>query len=184
MPIEFDFGAHCNYLYFANFYKLKPTNADSSTLQLINQMIRNNYHVTQPFHISPYYYNTTNILYHTARLGSKFNVLDEDVKTKVILQLKEYLQKETNSLNKILLANSLLKLRQPLHNFKDDFIGKLNLNTTDFVFFKNYIMAHLGNVIKKIAGNTKLSQFNWFCSAFNDCLVLEYLVLKRSVNAN
>lgn len=182
MPIEFDFGAHCNYLYFANYYQINKTPADEATLQLVNEIIRKNYHVNNSFHVSPYYYNPINILYHTARLGSKFNVFDDDVKAKIIDQLNNYLQKETVPLNKILVATSLLKFKQPLVNFNDDFINKLNLHTTDFVFFKNYIMAHLGNAIKKMAGNTSLSQFNWFCSAFNDCLVLEYLVLKRNAN--
>lgn len=182
MPIEFDFVAQCNYLYFTNYYRLLPTSADTATIQLVNQIIRKNYYLDKPFHVSPYYYNTINILYHAARLGSKYNVFDTDIKTKIIGQLNENLQKETNAFNKILLATSLLKFKYPLTNFNDDFIRKLNSNTTDFVFFKNYILAHLGNPIKRIAGSTRLSQFNWFCSAFNDCLILEYLVLKRNAN--
>jgi hypothetical protein len=181
MPIDFDFGVHCNILKFVfdNNLPLSPT--DSATLLLIKEMIVSNDIFKNPSYISPYYSTTNILLYHVSRLlfNHKIPILDS-LKPKIIEALQQQFANATDTLNKTIAATSLLKLNHKTTTLQlDQNVANGHLNNTQFVYYTGYLFAHLSNPIKALANATNATQFKWYCAAFNNCLLLEYLLLKN-----
>ncbi len=181
MPVDFDFGVHCNILSFVNKYNLQWTKADSATYDLLLKMIDEKLYVTNPKYISPYYSYTPVLLYHIARLMQSKKLPElENRKQQIINDALNELDKTENVLYKTLLATTLLKLGISTNEFTlDSTIANGSLNTDEFIYYTGHLFGHLNNTIKKVASNMKATEYKWFCSAFNDCLLLEYLVLKN-----
>lgn len=181
MPVDFDFGVHCNILSFINKYHLPWSYSDSATYNLLLAMIDDKLFLRQPEYISPYYGYAPVLLYHLARLMSvKYMPELESRKQELIKDAADLLHSTDNILYKTLLATCLLKWNAitPEINLP---VGIENgiANTTDFVYYTGHLFGHLNNnSIKKIAGKLNITQYKWYCAAYNDCLVLEYLILK------
>lgn len=69
-PVEFDICVLANILYFTQRYNIPWTKADSASLELIEKVVSEKKHITNPTDVSPYYSRTPKILYHLARLMS------------------------------------------------------------------------------------------------------------------
>lgn len=72
MPFGFDACVMANVLFFNRFYGIEGGFADEASLQFLVKMLENRDHVNQPVQVSPYYPKATIILYHLARLISRF----------------------------------------------------------------------------------------------------------------
>jgi hypothetical protein len=183
MPVDFDFGVHCNILCFTHKYNLSYNKNDSATLQLLLDMIDKNYHLTHAQYISPYYSTTPILLYHIARLMQSKKIEELEIrKEKIVNDIVQAFKQVENEMEKIMLQTCLLKLKSNVQLI-DYNIGNIdNFYTTDFTYYTGFLFAHLNNHIKKIANNTSALQFKWYSSAYNDCLLLEYLILKYRKN--
>lgn len=177
MPVDFDFGVHCNILSFVNYYNLPYNKYDSATLNLITNMVDELAIILDAEYISPYYNSPSILLYHLTRLmtSKKIDALEKR-KEKIISLIKTEMQKNIGDLEYMILSSCLLKLNYK--NFKEIDVKTVDLSNTDFVFYTGFIFAHLHNNIKKIASKINGLQFKWYSKAFNDCLALEYLILK------
>jgi hypothetical protein len=180
MPIDFDLGVHCNILSFVNRYNLKWSAADSATYQLILKMIDDGIIFTNPKLISPYYANTAVLFYHLARLMESGKMLELENRKVILVEAAQKLFLKTDVfLEKIIILNSLLKWKIDISamNFTvQNAFEKLYFN--DFVYYHGHLFAHLNRNIKNIANSLPQTEFKWYSSAFNDCLLLEYLILK------
>jgi hypothetical protein len=182
MPVDFDFGVHCNILSFVNKYHLNWSRTDSFTYKLILDMIDKNYHNQYSKYISPYYYYTPVLLYHIGRLFESDQLLElYKRKSKFIADAIKSSQEADNRLSKIISLSTIYKLNIQAPDFElteNDVNG--GLNNTDFVYYTGHLFGHLNNKIKSIANSmSSITQFKWYSSAFNDCLLLEYLILKH-----
>jgi hypothetical protein len=182
MPVDFDFGVHCNILSFVNKYHLNWSRTDSLTYELILDMIDKNYYNQLPKYISPYYSYTPVLLYHIGRLFESNQLLElYKRKNKFAAEATKNSYEADNRLNKIISLSTLYKLNMPAPDFElteNDVNG--GLNNTDFVYYTGHLFGHLNNTIKVIANSmSSITQFKWYSSAFNDCLLLEYLILKH-----
>ena len=184
MPIDFDFGVHCNILSFVNQYNLQWSSADTATYQLILKMIDDKLYLTNPEFISPYYDKSSILLYHIARLMKTKNLPELELKRKqFIAEARELYAKSNSTLEKIILQTCLLKWDDDVELAKQPEIHQLeDLYTTEFVYYTGHLFAHLNYSVKTIANQLAITQFKWFSSAFNDCLLLENLVLKYRRN--
>jgi hypothetical protein len=180
MPVDFDFGVHCNILSFVNKYHLPWQMADSATYQLLLSMIDEKLYLKSPIYISPYYGYSPVLLYHIGRLMNTKNMNElENRKASLINDALNVYSKTDNDLYKIMLATTLLKWNVEPPKFElNENVANGSLNNTDFVYYTGHLFGHLNNTIKQIANKLDVTKFNWYCSAFNDCLVLEYLILK------
>jgi hypothetical protein len=181
MPVDFDFGVHCNILSFVNKYQLPWQQADSATYQLVLNMIDEKKYLKSPQYISPYYAYSPVLLYHIGRLMRTKNMAElENKKASLITDAFDVYNKTDHDLYKIMLATTLLKwnVEPPKFEVKDELVNN-NVINTDFVYYTGHLFGHLNNTIKQIANQLNVTQFKWYCSAFNDCLVLEYLILKH-----
>ncbi len=180
MPIDFDFAVHCNILSFVNHYKLKWTKADSATYQLILSMIDDSMIFNRPKFISPYYANSSVLLYHLARLMSTNKMLELEKRKLILVKAAKKLFAESEIyLEKIILLNTLLKWNVDIKDLNFNAESALQyLYLNDFVFYHGQLFAHLNTTIKTLANSLPQTEFKWFSSAYNDCLLLEYLILK------
>ena len=181
MPVDFDFGVHCNILSFVNKYNLPWQKADSATYNLLVNMVDEKLYLSNPKYISPYYSYSPVLIYHIARLMNTKNLAElENNKQDLAKNALEIFTTTDNKLYKILLASSLYKWNENCPNIElDSTVASGSLNTTDFVYYTGHLFGHMNNTIKKIANNLNITQYKWYCSAFNDCLILEYLILKH-----
>ena len=181
-PVVFDVSVLCNVLSFVQQNNLKWTKADSASLLHIIETVKRNDIVKHPSFVSPYYTNTSIILYHLARLMSikPINEL-EAIKSQLISIAQQRLQSSDNILEKIMLSTSLIKWnRRPL---------QLNISINDFraieqndlPFFTGNIPSYFKQPLKEDFIRLRLLMYNHYCPAWNDCLLLEYLLLSKNL---
>ena len=177
-PVVFDVSVLCNILSFVQQYNLQWTKADSASLQHIITTIQRNDIVKHPAFVSPYYANTSIILYHLARLMSIQPIHElETIKPQLVQIANERLLSTNNSFEKIILNITLIKWGQsppPLHLSKKDF---KNIEQNDLPFFIGNIPSYFKRSIKGKFTDLRLLMYNHYCPAWNDCLLLEYLLL-------
>ncbi|HXL57166.1 MAG TPA: hypothetical protein VN958_12960, partial [Chitinophagaceae bacterium] len=181
-PVVFDVSVLCNILSFVQTYKLQLTKADSASLEVIIQTIKNNYHITQPVYASPYYGKTSIILYHIARLMSIKKIPGlEELKVKLITDAVKELAHSNNIPERIILSSAILKWGYIPPQFQlpaiDDIESKIEKN--DFCFFVGNIPSYFHDRFRKYATNKNIGLFYHYCPAWNDVLLLEYLVLRN-----
>lgn len=179
-PVVFDVSVLCNVLCFVQQNKLEWTKADSASLQLIVQTIHQKDHLKHPLFVSPYYGKTSIVLYHLARLMSIKPIAELEVlKPEFAEEAKKQIQHSKSSLEKIMLNSALLKWGyQPVDlpfNSYDDLAKGVYKN--DFSFFVGNIPSYKRQPTKEILTDLKSLQYYYYCNAFNDALLLEYLVL-------
>jgi hypothetical protein len=182
IPVVFDVSVICNVLSFVQQNNLRWTKADSASLQLIIKTIQRNDEVKHPAFVSPYYGNTSIILYHLARLMSIKPIYElEQLKPQLISIAGQRLQSSNNILEKIILSSALLKWNEnppPLNLNIDDV---KNIENNDLPFFIGNIPSYFKQPWKENFINLRLLMYNHYCPAWNDCLLLEYLLLKQDL---
>lgn len=181
MPVVFDVSVLCNVLTFIQQNDLQWTKADSASLQHIIKTIERNDIAKHPAFISPYYANTSIILYHLARLMSikPINEL-EKIKPQLIKLANARLQLSNNIFEKIMLSSALIKWNQAptqLSITADDF---KNIEQNNLPFFIGNIPSYFNRSIKGKFIDLRLLMYNHYCPAWNDCLLLEYLLLSQN----
>ena len=182
-PAVFDICVLCNILSFVQQYHLIWTPADSASLQVIIQCIKGNDYNNKPLYVSPYYGNTSLILYHVARLMSYKEIPAlEAMKTDLIVAAATQLQRTNNVLEKVILSSAIFKWKYLPPDVSlpvvDEVIKKVE--TSDFAFFTGNIPSYFPPFYKHIFTQKKWLFFYHYCPAFNDALLFEYLMLKQN----
>jgi hypothetical protein len=180
-PVVFDVSVMCNVLSFIQQYDLQWTNADSASLQYVIKTIQRNDIVKHPVFISPYYGKTSIILYHLAKLMSIKPIPQlEAYKPQLIQIANERLRSTDNLLEKIMLSSALIKWKQQppqLNIGTNDF---RNIEQNDLPFFIGNIPSYFHRSWKGKFIDLRLLMYNHYCPAWNDCLLLEYLLLNKN----
>lgn len=183
MPVDFDFGVHCNELYFMLEKKLPLMKQDSATIYLLQQMIANRDYIKSPVYISPYYVRTPVLLYHIARLMGKFSVPQlEPFKPQLIADINQQLTICNNVMDQIILRTSLLRLGSTapalaLNNFQEF----EKSNQQQFVFFQARAAFSYPTPLKQIFLHWSYIYYYFYCPAYYKILWLEYLVEKEKL---
>ena len=170
----------CNVLSFIQQNNLKWTKADSAGLQLIIKTIQRNDEVKHPAFISPYYGNTSIILYHLSRLMS-IKPIDEleNIKPQLIKIANERLQSSNNILEKTILTSALIKWNQQPQQINISIKDLKNIEQNNLPFFIGNIPSYFKQPWKEKFIDLRLLMYNHYCPAWNDCLLLEYLLLSN-----
>jgi len=176
-PVVFDVNVLCNILTFVQTYNLPWTPADSASLQLIERIIKDKDYIRNPLDVAPNYGKTAIILYHIARLTEvkKIPSLDS-LKPALIKESKALLVASKNMFEQIILANALHRFGEPavIQLPKKSQIAQVEQN--DFPFVIGNIPSYFHNTFKKLFYKTHLLLYYYYCPAYNDVLLLEYLV--------
>lgn len=181
MPADFDFGVHCNVLYFILQKQLPLAKQDSATIHLLATMIKNRDYEKSPVFISPYYVKTSILLYHISRLLGRFSIPELDsCKPQLITDINGEIARSNNIMEQIILRTSLLRLgakAPPLPLFSiSDFETS---NQKQFVFFQARAAFSYPTPLKQILLHWSYIYYYFYCPAYYKILWLEYLVEKQ-----
>lgn len=185
MTPDFDFGVHCNVLYFVLEKNLPLVKQDSATINLLAEMIRNREYMTAPVFLSPYYVKSSVLLYHIARLIGKFSIPElEQYKPQLITDIKDVFNKTAGVMDKIILNTSLMRLgEKPLPLSFSSLNDFEESNENKFIFFQARAAFSYPVLAKQIFLHWSYICYYFYCPAYNKILLLEYLIEKnKSVN--
>ncbi len=178
MPVDFDVSVLSNVLLMVQRYQLDWTNADSASLELIVKSIQANRHLTDAAYISPHYSKPSIILYHISRLMAvkKIPAL-EALKTKLVDDALQLFRSSDSFMEQVILSTALLKWGIQPPEIAPKETGSLQdlIEDESFSFFIANMASMLPDGWKKIVGAAGLGKFYYFCPAYNNLLLLEYL---------
>ncbi len=186
MLVELDGCVLSNTLLMVQHYNLPWTKADSASLDFLVQMIKTRDYINYPHKLSVYYKTTPIILFHLARLmsASHIAVLDS-LKPQLIEDTKTEYSKAKTFPDKLLLRTALLRLGVSLPPEAapptDDIIKTLE-EDEQFVFFIASASATAPKFLVFPLVESGISRINFYCPAYNDCLLLEYLAEQKKFN--
>lgn len=177
-PVVFDVSVLCNVLAFVQLYDLQWTRADSASLQHILKTIQKNDIVKHPAFISPYYANTSIILYHLARLMEIDPIGElEQLKPGLVETANNRLKSTDNLLEKIILGSALKKWGESIPQLNISINDFKSIEQNNLPFFIGNIPSYFHRSLKGKFIDLRLLMYNHYCPAWNDCLLLEYLLL-------
>ena len=180
-PVVFDVSVLCNVLAFVQSYDLPWTKADSASLEVIVKTIQKDYHISKPVYASPVYPKTSLILYHIARLQriKKIPALNA-LEIKLVTDAARELSSTDNLMEKIILSNAILKWGYTPPDLVLPAINEIekSVEQNNFSFFIANLPSYFKDILKWLATRQHLGFYNYYCPAFNDALLLEYLILK------
>jgi hypothetical protein len=184
MTPDFDFGVHCNIMYFMFDKKLHFTKRDSATLHLLTEMVKHREYMKAPTYLSPYYVKSSILLYHLSRLMGAFHIPElEQYKQQLIADIHQELQERKNIMDQIILRTSLLRLgadAPPLPIASIDEFEKSNQQ--QYIFFQARAAFPYPSPLKQIFLHWSYINYYFYCPAYNKTLWLEYLVEKNKKN--
>lgn len=178
-PVVFDVSVMCNILSFIQENDLEWTKADSASLKHIIRTIQRNDIEKHSLFISPYYGNVSIILYHLARLMSIKPISElEALKPNLIKTAQQHLSSSNNMLEKIMLSTALIKwnAKPAVLNINFNDVSKIEKN--NLPFFIGNIPSYFKQPWKGKFIALRLLMYYHYSPAWNDCLLLEYLLLK------
>ena len=179
-PVVFDVCVLSNVLNFVQHYNLLWTAADSASLKVILQSITSGDYYKKPLSISPYYGNTSIILYHLARLmSSKPIPALEALKVQLIISAVQQFAHTTNPLEKAILCTAILRWGYVPPTFQLPAISAIEQN--DLPFFIGNIPSYFSQNTKMLFTRKGWGLFYHYCPAYNNVLFLEYLALKKEL---
>lgn len=181
-PVVPDICVLCNILTFVQIHRLGWTAADSASLQFICQAIGTGEIIRHPLQVSPYYGKTAIILYHIARLMAVHTIPQlEILKPRLIGLAVQQLAGTENILEKSVLASAVLKWGYQPPEFQLPALNELpvNIEENDFPFFIGDIPSYLKKTARNFLQVNRLGLFYHYCPAFNDALLLDYLILLK-----
>lgn len=178
LPPVLDVCVVSNILSFVQTYDLVWTKADSASLDLLVAAIVNKDHIDEPLMVSPYYGSASIILYHLSRLMSiKPIPALEKLKEALINDAMTKLQQTNNEFEKVLLSNALLKWNA---NASVPVVKINEIEKNDLPFFLGNIPSIFNRSVKKPLSKKGIGVYYHYCPAYNNVLLLEYLVLKNN----
>jgi hypothetical protein len=184
MPVDFDVSVLSNVLYFVQAYQLKWTSADSASLKLLENVIREKKHLTDPAYISTHYSSSAIILYHISRLMQLKPIPSLELyKESLINDTQTLLFGSTNFLEQVLLQTSLLRWGVQPAAIKIEHSEGLEqlIESEDFSFFIANMASMLPDRYKKAAGAAGVGKFYYYCPAYNNLLLLENLIWQKQL---
>lgn len=179
MPIDFDICVLSNILYFVQQYKLTWNDADSASLQLIEQVIADDSYLKDPAYVSPHYQRVPVILYHLARLMQQSTIPAlEKHREKLGQEASNRLAATDNYLDGILLHTALLRWGAPFdYNRAIRFEEWSELIAQGpFPFFVANMSSMLPGVWKSSLDRVAVGKFYYNCPGYHYALVLENII--------
>lgn len=179
MPVDFDICVLTNVLYFVQQYQLPWNDADSASLEWIEQIIANDEYLKNPAYVSPHYQRVPVILYHLARLMELKPIPSlEKYKPKLVQEAKRQLIETKHYLDAVILHTALLRWgidyhKQQTIEFRD---WATQINNGPFSFFVANMSSMLPGALKSSFDKAALGKFYYFCPGYHYALVLENII--------
>jgi hypothetical protein len=175
IPIETDICVISNILYILIECDSINSEYEHNCIKFISSVVNNSEYLTSPFRVSPYYPNTSIIIYHIARL---LTIADHPELNKIRSKLVEDILKiksgAIHPVEKIILNISLLWLE----NYKN--IDEIELpDYKQFPWFIAGMLTSIENPLIRRIAPLSLFHIRFYCEAYIKTLYLEYKTEKR-----
>jgi len=170
MPIEHDVCALCNLTYLFEKHQLPHNEYDEAVFVFLREVILQERYITDAFKVAHNYATTPLIIYHYARLLGDFKIPQIEVcREKLIVKTKQLLNNELNTMNRVILETSLLKLdkSEAIINYQ------LTINNHQFTYFIAGLLSSYKNTILYFFAPFKITQMKWECEAHELALLVE-----------
>lgn len=187
MPIDFDVCVLSNVLYMVQRYQLPWTAADSASLDLIVRVISNKQHLTDAAYVSPHYASPATILYHVSRLMQVRPIPAlEALKPQMLAEAEDLMLRAKTFPEQTMLGTAMLKWGTSPPTVQPIPTNSLQelIEDEQFSFFIANMSSMLPNPLKNWAGKAGVGKFYYFCPAYNQLLVLEYLATTQRLDVN
>lgn len=181
-PVLFDVTVLSNVLFFVQKNNLPWTKADSASLALIVKVLKNGDHMTKPIFSSPNYGTSILILYHLSTLMSVKPIPElENIKQELMMDAALAYQNTNNVLEKIVLGITFLRWGYLPPEIELPSINQwtTQIEENDMVSFVANIFSYFPKILMKELVKREWGIFYPYCPAYNNALVLEYLLLRQ-----
>lgn len=177
MPIEHDVCALCNLMYLFEKHQLPHNEYDEAVFIFLRDVILEEKYITNAFKVAHNYATTPLIIYHYARLLGDFNIPQLEVcREKLINKIKQLIDNEFNTMNRVILETSLLKLdkgqKNTIHPQRRPH-SPLTIHHSPFTYFIAGLLSSYENPILYFFAPFKITQMEWECEAHELALLLE-----------
>lgn len=183
MPIEHDACALCNLMYLFEKHQLPHNEYDEAVFVFLRDVILEEKYITNAFKVAHNYATTPLIIYHYARLLGDFEIPQLEIcREKLIQKTKQLLDNELNTMNRVVLETSLLKLdkSQRIINERRSAYqlsaGGVPLINYKFTYFIAGLLSSYKNPILYFFAPFKITQIEWECEAHELVLIVERTV--------
>jgi hypothetical protein len=177
MPKDVDLSVLTNVLLMHTIAKIPLNATDSSSLDLIVDLVKANKHITDPVFVSQHYANSATILYHVARLAYYSNYPALLALRPILLEQALNLSKQAKfPLEQLLLNTSILRLGGMIDLPVE--VNEASLKVNNYPYFNGNIAAALINPFKKIINRSNIVRFDYYSYAFNLSLMYENWMLR------
>lgn len=181
MYIEFDVCVLSNLmrLILSRLEEHALNDFDKDTLEFICSVIENDEYNKLPFYSAPNYPTTELILYHVARLTS---LLPDFYQRRVTEKLKRDIEvriSHSSGMTRILLENAAMKMGMKVNSVPME-TNEL-LNDRQFFFFHAGMITAFENQLAQKLANWSFFHLRCTSKALNGALLIENLILKRSL---
>lgn len=170
MPIEHDVCALCNLTYLFEKQQLPHNEHDEAVFVFLREVILQEKYINNAFKVAHNYATTPLIIYHYARLLGDFAIPQIEVcRENLIIKIKQLLDNELNTMNRVILETSLLKLdkSEAIINYQ------LSINNYQFTYFIAGLLSSYKNPILYFFAPFKITQMKWECEAHELALLVE-----------
>jgi hypothetical protein len=175
--VEFDAGVLSNILYFVYAAGLTRDVHDSASLRFLQYVLEKRKYWTDPAFASVYYPRTPVLMYHLGRFMGRFAPDSlEPFRPRLKTDVHTALEQSRDNMDRVILGTTLIRLGDttslpppPVADVERD----------RFVFYIANISSLFPNPIRRLGLHLPAFIFRFYCPAYNDALLLEYLVLRR-----
>ena len=177
MPKDVDLSVLTNVVLMHTIAKIPLNATDSSSLDLIVDLVKANKHITDPVFVSQHYANSATIIYHVARLAYYSDYPTLLALRPILLEQALELSKQARfPLEQLLLNTSILRLGGMID--LPIAVNEASLKMNNYPYFNGNIAAALINPFKKIINRSNIVRFDYYSYAFNLSLLYENWMLR------
>ncbi len=180
MSIEHDVCALCNLMYLFEKYQLPHNEYDEAVFTFLREVILEEKYITNAFEVAHNYATTPLVIYHYARLLGGFEIPQIEVcREKLIHKVKQLLENEANTMNRVILETSLMKLDKneiPITTQHLELRAARRTVQNSFTYFIAGLLSSYRNPILYFFAPFKITQMEWECEAHELALLVERTV--------
>ena len=172
MPIEHDVCALCNLMYLFEKHQLPHNACDEAVFTFLREVILEEKYITNAFEVAHNYATTPLIIYHYARLLGDFEIPQLAVcREKLIYKVKQLLDNEANTMNRVILETSLMKLDKSQKRTNNKL--QTPSHKASFTYFIAGLLSSYRNPVLYFFAPFKITQMEWECEAHELALLVE-----------
>jgi len=179
MPLGFDACVVSNILYFNRFYEFDVNFREQDSVRFLQIMLENRDHLRRPQEVAPYYPESATILFHLARLLSRFPVAGlMEKKRQMEREVEKLLNSPLRKTERILLEIAWIRLSSSV---PPQFSGKDKKEPFAF-FVLPLTQEYEGGFLRWLA-RKRITHIRFGCEAHEIALELERQILLRRLQA-